>query len=441
MGRDRDEDRRLGAARIRAGAAACVLVLAALVATGCGGSADDADAAGVPTLGFMTSRDQTGTDDKVFDYCAKKSGGKYRIEGIPVGPSTDAAREQITRRLAARDQSIDLLNLDVIWTAEFSDAGWLVDITDRVEQMGLGDKFVRAPLESAHYKGKYWGIPSGTDVSLLYYRTDLIKTPPKTWEDLVVQAKAAQAKKPGIAGFIFQGNSYEGGTVDALEFIHGAGANVIDEDGKKAVISKGDGATYALTFLRKLFTEGISPKVVTTYMEEDTRMAFQNGDAVFMRNWPYAYALMGKDEASKVKGKFAVAPLPGFEGRGRANVLGGQNFGIASTSKHPELAFDAIMCMNSEYVQKLRARNKGQAPTLQSLYKDPALLEEFPHLKTVAEGLEVGLNRPVTPYYNDVTIVIYRFYNEVLNGRVDPQEAVDEMDHKIQKAIVGKAEI
>ena len=137
-----------------------------------------------------------------------------------------------------------------------------------------------------------------------------------------------------------------------------------------------------------------------------------------------------------------IAPqVAALNGVAQVNVLGGQNFGIASTSKHPELAFDAIMCMNSEYVQKLRARNKGQAPTLQSLYKDPALLKEFPHLATVAEGLEVGLNRPVTPYYNDVTIVIYRFYNDVLNGRADPKEAVAEMDRKIQKAIVGKAEI
>lgn len=440
MGRDRDEDRNaMTAARTRTFVLACVLALASLVAAGCGGSADDAAASGVPTLGFMTSRDQTGTDDKVFKYCAEQSGGKYRIEGIPVGPSTDAAREQITRRLAARDDSIDLINLDVIWTAEFSDAGWLVDLTERVND--VKDQFVDAPMNSAFYKGKYWGIPAGTDVSLLYYRTDFIKEPPKTWEDLVTQAKAAQKKQPGIAGFIFQGNSYEGGTVDALEFIHGAGANVLDEDGKKAVISDGDGATHALTFLRSLFEDGISPKVVTTYMEEDTRMAFQNGDAVFMRNWPYAFALMGQDEASKVKGKYAVAPLPGFDGRGRANVLGGQNFGIASTSKHAELAFDAIMCMNSEHVQKLRLENKGQAPTLKSLYADEALTKKYPHLTTVAEGLEVGKNRPVTPYYNDVTIVIYRFYNDVLNGRVDPQEAVDEMDRKIQKAIIGKAEI
>lgn len=419
---------------------ALVVLAAALISAGCGGSADSADANGVPVLNFMTSRDQTGTDDKVFAYCAKRSGGKYRIEGVPVGPSTDQAREQITRRLAAGDKTIDILNLDVIWTAEFSDAGWLVDLTDRMTPE-LRSTFVAAPLNSAFYKDRYWGVPAATDVSLLYYRTDLVKQAPKTWEEMVTLAKAAQQKRPGIAGFIFQGNSYEGGTVDALEFIHGAGASVIDEGGDKAVISEGDGAVHALRFLRSLMTEGVSPKVVTTYMEEDTRMAFQKGDAVFMRNWPYAFALMNQDGASKVKGRFAVAPLPGFEGRDRANVLGGQNFGIASTSRNPELAFDAIMCMNSEYVQKLRARNKGQAPTLESLYRDADLLKDFPHLTTVREGLEVGKNRPVTPYYNDVTIVIYRLYNDALNGRVSAEDAVREMDRRIQKAIVGKAEI
>lgn len=440
MGRERD-DARVGmrAARIRACIAACVVVLAALVATGCGGSADDASAGGVPTLGFMTWRDQTGLDEKAFRACEKESGGAYRIEGVPMGPTTDAAREQLTRRLAAGDQTIDMINLDVIWTAEFSDAGWIMDLSERVAP--LADQYVPAALASTKYKDKYWALPAGTNAALLYYRTDLVKEPPKTWEALVKAVEAAQRQQPGIDGFVFQGNSYEGGSVDALEFMIGAGAQVLDEAGTTSTIEQGDGAVHALGFLRSLMAGGTSPKVVTTYMEEDTRLAFQGGKAVFMRNWPYAWALMNQDEASKVKGKFGIAPLPGFDGRGAASVLGGQNYGIASSTDQPELAWQALTCLNSEKFQRIRAEKKGEMPTLAHLYEDAEMAKAVPYMPVLADALKVGQNRPVTPYYNDVTIVIYRLYNDVLNGRISPEEAVKEMDRRVQAAIDGKAEI
>ena len=121
-------------------------------------------------------------------------------------------------------------------------------------------------------------------------------------------AKAAQAKESGIAGYVFQGGAYEGGTVDALEFLGSAGTQVLSEDGKQAQLDEGDGTEFAFTWLQSIIDDGISPKVVTTYQEEDARLAFQKGGAVFMRNWPYAWALMNQDKASKVKGKFDIAP-------------------------------------------------------------------------------------------------------------------------------------
>ena len=440
MGRDRDAAPR-GLTRSIARIAACLLVLgsAALVAAGCGGSADDANASGVPVIGFMTWRDQTGFDEKQFRKCEQASGGKYQIEAIPMGPSVDAAREQLSRRLAAGDETIDMINLDVIWTAEFSDANWIMDLTERVEP--ITDKFVPAPLESTRYKGKYWAVPAGTNAPVLYYRSDLVKEAPTTWEQMAEAAKAAQAKQPGVAGFVFQGAAYEGGTVDALEFMAGAGANILSEDGSKVVVGDGDGAKRAFTWLQQLFDEKVTPKVVTTYMEEDARLAFQKGDAVFMRNWPYAWALMNQDEASKVKGKFDIAPLPGFEGQTPASTLGGKNYGIAATTDEPELAWEAIMCLTSESVQKEQAVVKGEMPTLKHLYDDAQLAKDVPFLDVLAKGLVTGKNRPTTPYYNDLTIVIYQVYNDVLNGRISPEDAVEELQRKAQAAVDGKAEI
>jgi multiple sugar transport system substrate-binding protein len=415
-----------------------VCVAAAFVAAGCGSSADSAQA-GVPTIGFMTWRDQTGVTDKLYRACERESGNAYRIEPVPMGPSVDAAREQLTRRLAAGDTTIDMLNLDVIWTAEFSDAGWLLDLTERVAP--LVDDYAAPAVESTFYKNKYWAMPSGTNAALLYYRTDLIKTPPSTWEELSTQAKRVVESKPEMAGFVFQGAPYEGGTVDALEFILAGGASVLDEDGAKAALADGDGAEHALAFLKQLMDDNVAPKVVTTYQEEDARLAFQNGDAVFMRNWPYAYALMNDDESSKVKGKFDVVPLPAFEGRSQASILGGQNFGIAASSDQPELAWKAIECLTSKQSQKQYALKKGELPTLTSLYDDPDLQKKFPFLQQSLKALGAGTNRPISPYYNDITLVIYKAYNDVLGGRITPEAAVARMQEGVQAAVDGKPEI
>lgn len=440
MGRDRDAaPRGARTTHIRAAASSLVVFLAALVAVGCGGSAEDASAGGIPTLGFMTWRDQTGFDDRNFRRCEKADGNEYRIEAVPMGPTTDAAREQLTRRLAAGDETIDLINLDVIWTAEFSDANWIMDLTARVEP--IKDQYVPAALESTRYKDRYWAVPAGTNAALMYYRTDLVERAPKTYEELLESAKAAQAKQPGIAGFIFQGAAYEGGTVDALEFLGSAGVDILSEEGSESLVSEGDGAEHAFSWLRRLMEEKVAPKVVTTYMEEDARLAFQKGGAVFMRNWPYAWALMNQDEASQVKGRFDIAPLPGFDGRSSASILGGQNYGIAATSDQPDLAWKAIMCLTGEAIQRTKAVEKGEMPTLRHLYDDPQMAKDVPFIDVLADGLEAGRNRPTTPYYNDVTIPIYKTYNDVLNGRMSAAEATKQLDRKVQAAVDGKAEI
>ncbi len=438
MGRDRDDAPR-GPRSTIARAATCLLVLiaSAFVATGCGDSADHAS--GVPVIGFMTWRDQTGFDERIFRACEKQDGNTYRIEPVAMGPTTDAAREQLTRRLAAGDTTIDLINLDTIWTAEFSDAGWIMDLTERVAP--LKDQLIPAALESAHYKDKYWAMPVGTNSALLYYRTDLVKKAPKTWEEVAKVAKEVTTVNPDMSGIVFQGAPYEGGTVDALEFIYSSGAKVISEDGTKSKIGDGDGAEYAMSFLKRLMDDKLAPKVVTTFNEEDTRFAFQNGTAVFMRNWPYAYAIMNNDEASKVKGKFDVAPLPGFEGRDQASVLGGQNFGIAASTDDPELAWKAIACLSDETRQRIKAVEKGELPTRLSLYDDPEVKKKMPFIAVSRAALESGENRPISPYYNDMTNVINKAYNDVLGGRTSPADAVARMDKGVQAAVDGKPEI
>ena len=443
MGRDLTTLRQLPRAstmRLTRLAASCsVVIVAALIATGCGGSADSASAGEVPVLGFMTWRDPTGLGDKLVASCEKQAKGRYRIDQIPMGNNVDAAHEQVTRRLAAGDHTIDMLNLDTIWTAEFADAGWLVDLTDQVAP--IKDTYLPSALVSTYYRGKYWAFPINANAAMLYYRKDLIKTPPKTWEELASQAAAVKAQHPGMIGFAFQGAPSESGSVDAMEFLLGAGAKVLSEDGKTSVITDDSNAEHAFTFLQKMMHDGVAPRVVTTFTENESLQAFQGGNAVFMRNWPYAYTMMNADKASKVKGKFAVAPLPAFEGHDPVAVLGGQNWAIATTSQHPKLALEAIQCLGGRDAQKQRALVKGEFSSLADLYQDPDVVKAYPFIPTLTTSLGMGQSRAVSPYYNDVSTVIYKAYNDVLQGNISPAQATKRIDHGVQLAIEGKAEI
>lgn len=410
---------------------------AALVAAGCGSSATDSEG-GVPIIDWASNRDPTGLYGKLVAECNRKADGKWKIRQVFLPPTVDGQREQLTRRLAAKDVTLDLLTMDVVWTAEFSQAGWLTDVTERVRPRER--EFVPAALETVTYDGKVWGVPVTTNVPLLYYRTDLVDRAPKTWEEMKATAMKVQKRHPEMAGFVFQANQYEGLTVNSLEFMLAAGAKVIDEDGGTALIGKGDAAEHGLTFMRSLFVDGVSPKAVTTYQEEESRQTFQQGRSVYLRNWPYVYSLANGDD-SAIKGKFAVAPLPAFKGRGSASVLGGENYSMSAFTPYPEETWAAMECLTSEDVQRRRALIKNFFPSRESLYRDPAIVKAIPYIGIVRTSLKTGYPRPVTPFYNDITSSIYRNANDVAAGRTDPDDAVANMQTGIQRALDGDAEI
>lgn len=421
-----------------ANVALLVLLLAAgLIAAGCGDSAAAAEGEEV-VIGLTTGHDPTGFMVKVIEACNKGAEGKWRIKQITTPPSADAQREQIIRRLAGKDSAMDIMSLDVVWTAEFADAGWLVDLSKRVEP----DKkiWVPASLNTVYYKGKYWAVSVGTNVAVLFYRTDIIKTPPKTWEEMATMAKAAQKQHPGIGGFLWQATPYEGLTVDAMEFIYAAKGGVLSENGKESIIDKGDGTLYAFKFMRDLFKDGVTPKAVTTYREEESRQAFQQGKGVFLRNWSYVWALANGDD-SKVAGKFDVVPLPSFKGRQAAGVLGGLNYGISRYSKHPELAYDAIKCIASPENSRQKLLIKGDLPAMEAPYVDAEVKKAFPFIGTMRTALNTAYNRPVSPYYNDITYALSKTSNDVASGRLTPEAAVKKLDRSIQLAIDGNGEI
>lgn len=419
--------------------AALLLLLAALVAAGCGGSADDASASGQVVLHWTTDRDPTGEIFRLIDDCNRANAGKWKIAPVIMPPAVDAKREQIIRRLAAQDDGLDILSMDVVWTAEFSETGWIVDLSERMKDQE--SRFLPSAYETVKYDGRIWAWPMGTNVALLFYRTDLVKRAPETWEELVRVARQQQAKHPGMKGFIYQGQPYEGLTVDALEFITAAGGAALSDDGTKATFTKGDSTRFAFEFMRELVSSGVAPREIVTFMEEESRQSFQNGDAIFMRNWPYVYPLANDRASSKVAGKFAVAPLPKFEGRRSGGVLGGANLAITAFSKHPEQAWEAIQCLAGEKAQKRRAITRGEMPTIEALYQDEDIRKAIPYLDVARTAMNAAIPRPVTPYYNDLTREIYMISNKVVAGRQSPEDAVKELQESAQLAVNGTPRI
>ncbi|MGI8779666.1 MAG: extracellular solute-binding protein [Solirubrobacteraceae bacterium] len=256
---------------------------------------------------FCAGKDLTGDHrDAVKSFNAKFSAQGLKAQLLEFPESADEQRNQFIQRQEARSDDCDVFYSDVIWTAEFASQQWLYDLTDYVKRRR--SEFVPSTLETIEFEDRFFGVPKQTDAGFLYYRTDKVDQVPETWQGVYQEAARS-------GGIVYQGAAYEGLTVDFLELAFAAGGQVLSEDGNTSMIDSPENLE-ALEFMVGGIRSGAAPKAVTTYMEEQARRAFEAGRATFMRNWPYAFSLGSK--APKVKGRFAVAPFPAFEGGGKA---------------------------------------------------------------------------------------------------------------------------
>jgi multiple sugar transport system substrate-binding protein len=338
--------------------------------------------------------------------------------------SADEQRAQFVQRQQAKSGECDVFYSDVIWTAEFASQKWLYDMTPYVNT--LKSKLIPATLATVHYDGKYWGVPQQTDSAFLYYRTDQVKTPPTTWQDVYNVAKQND-------GIVYQGAPYEGLTCDYLELAFAAGGQVLSPDGKKSVINSPQNLK-ALEFMVSGVKNGTASNGVTTYMEEESRRYWESGKATFMRNWPYAYALDEK-KGSKVAGKFKVMPFPTFQGGGKAAILGGHNFVISVYSKNPGAALKLTDFFISPDVQKTEFTDYSLAPTLASVYDDPDVQKKYPFAQELKQSVQQAHARPVSPVYPQISEAIYNNVNAALSGKVSPQQALKTANDQITKAL------
>jgi multiple sugar transport system substrate-binding protein len=378
------------------------------------------------TVKFCQGKDTTGDGHakvKLFNKKYASQGWKATLTEFPA--SADQQRAQFIQRQQAKSDDCDVFSSDVIWTAEFASQKWLYDLTPYVNAQK--SKFIGAPLETVHYGGKYWGVPFASDAAFLFYRTDKGGgAAPTTWQQVYSQAKTQ-------GGIVYQGAPYEGLTCDYLELAFAAGGTVLSPDGKKSTINSPQNVK-ALTLMVDGIKDGAAPKAVTTYMEPQTDQAWSSGRYAFMRNWTYAYAA-DNTGTSKVKGKYKVAPLPSFEGGGKAGILGGHNSVISVYTKNPGLALKFADFSASEEWQKISLLKYSLAAVVPGVYSDPDVKKAIPYAAELLQALSQAKARPVSPVYPQISQAIYKNVNDALAGRASPQDALKKADSAINSAL------
>lgn len=374
---------------------------------------------------------------------AEKTGNQLEYVSRP--NSSSQTLSMFDQYWAAQSPDVDAYMIDVIWPGIA--APHAVDLKKYFKEEEISQHFPRI-IENNTVDGQLVALPVFTDAGILYYRTDLLqkygfKNPPETWDDLVKGAQDIQdgerrAGKPDFQGFVFQGGAYEGLTCDGLEWIYSfGGGTIVDRD--KVITVNNPKAIKALE-TAKSWVGTIAPRGVTTYQEEQARNLFQGGDAAFMRNWPYAYAL-GNAPQSPIAGRFDVMILPqgGADGR-HAATLGGWQLMVSKYSKYPEATADLIRYLCSAEIQTRRAIDLSNLPTRPALYKDKQILAKNPWFTRMLGVFENAVARPSTVLqanYNEVSTAFFQHVNNVLNGNESAKVAVSEIERTAKRVLPG----
>jgi len=343
--------------------------------------------------------------------------------------------------LESRSDAFDVMGLDIVWVAEFGRAGWARDLSSDWPQAQRA-LFLDGTVEAATYSGRPYAVPWFTDCGLLYYRKDLLAKHglrvPQTWQELSRTARSVLDREgdPRLAGFVWQGRQYEGLICDTLEYIHSNRVRLLDGQGRW--VADPAKSAQALRFMFDLVNvHKVSPPLVLAADEETARHIFGNGEAVFMRNWPYAFGIYSKPGAV-IEGKFGVAPLPHFEAGQSAPTLGGWFLAVNGYSRHPQEAFALVRYMTSEEVQRELFLKLSYLPTRKALYRDPALLRKAPQLEVFGRALATARPRPVTPFYPSVAEILQSEFSAVLAGLRRPEDAVRNIEVQLRPILTER---
>jgi multiple sugar transport system substrate-binding protein len=318
--------------------------------------------------------------------------------------------------------------MDVIWTAEFAEANWILPWEGQFKQEIEGNT-LQGPLETATYKGQLYAAPHNSNTQLLWYRKDRVPTPPKTWDEMF-----QQAEKIGADGKIqVQAARYEGYTVFFNTLVESAGGSILTEDGDASL---GPPAVKAAEVIQKLAKSPAADPALGNSKEDSARLAFQSGGTSFMVNYPFVYP-SAKEETPEIFKNMGVAPYPRVDPNKPSEVtLGGINLGVSAFSKKPELAFEAANCLRNPKNQIINAQKGGLPPTIESLYETEEIKKAYPGFnELMKQSIDGGTPRPVTPAYSDISLTIQDTLHPP--DSVDPQSTIDKLKDRLETVKEG----
>jgi ABC-type glycerol-3-phosphate transport system substrate-binding protein len=363
-----------------------------------------------------------------------------RVEMRPTPDAADLRHQLYVQWLNARATDPDILQVDAIWTPEFAAAGWILPLDPFAPDTAA---FFPVTIEANRWQGELFALPWFVDVGMLYWRTDLFDEPPATWDQLEREVRRVTADGSPRYGLVWQGARYEGLVTVFVEYLGGFGGKILD--GGRVTVSEPPGV-LALRTMRDQIGRGVVPARVLTWHEEEPRFAFQNGEAALMRNWPYAVAPMQDSTASRVAGRFAVAPMPAGPGGRHTAAFGGAQLAINAFSPEAQAAWRVIDYLTRPEQMLERAEIVGQFPTRTGVYDDPALAEALAISPAQArEIVEAAVPRPVTPVYTQLSEILQIQLHRALSGQAEPAAALgraaSEMQALLDKAGLGRGAV
>ncbi|MFW9994040.1 MAG: ABC transporter substrate-binding protein [Candidatus Odinarchaeota archaeon] len=420
---------------------------------------------------FFTGVQTTDTlTNMIADYNANYSLSGVTVELQTSTWETDSQHDTYAAKFAAQDSSFDIISMDVIWPPEFTDAGWVEPLDDIINSTNK-DEFLAAPVEAGTYEGKIYGLPWFHDSAMLFYRTDVIKYaydngiiprngPPETWtelhdwtEDMLANTTLMDYFKTNyqqeLVGFVWQGNEYEGMICDFMEYIGGTGTyTFLNEYGNASKFDQ-TGIRDALTFMRSLLDDGVSPQAVLTYGEEESRAIWDAGNAIFHRNWPYAYrlslnsAFLNGSESSYLGGitqAYNVTVMPHKAGVAnyRTSCLGGWQLGVNKFSTHKAEAKHFMLWLTAEKQQVTYLNGNGNIPTLKAAYQSADIDESQLYVQLLLPVFEAALPRPVHPQYPQLSEAIQEPIHKFLSGTITLDKCIDDANKAIENVFNPK---
>jgi multiple sugar transport system substrate-binding protein len=390
----------------------------------CGGGAG---ADQTVTIHWYTAPQNGGSFDAAAKQCTEQANGRYRVEVNPLPADASQQREQLVRRLAANDSSIDLISMDVIWTAEFAEAGWVKPWPKALAQQ-VSKGAIPAVVKTGHYQGRMYAAPLNTGSQVLFYRKSYVKDPPKTWDEMIDVASKLPAGKRYIQ---VQGARYEGLTVWFNSMLESAGGHIVDSKGDVSL--RQEPTQRALSVMAKLAKGKTADPSLSNNQEDQSRLGFESGDSAFMVNYANMYEGIRKEKPA-IKDDIGVALWPRVNPDEPAHVtLGGFNIGVASDTEHSKLAFDAAQCLTGRDRQLLYLKMDGLPPVTEALYQTAEVRKAYPFTDILLETFREGSTRPTSPAYNDISLAVQRSIHPVRS--LDPKSAAEDLRSTVDDAI------